>query len=388
MSVNKSAAHAELDDRTGPQGRRRTPDEQSSARVTGLVGLSSSSLSALGLSPLEERVYRQVVGSTGSTAFAIARRLRAGVPEIEGILGQLVRSGLVTAARADVPAYVRGRGVEPSGSSEVRYVPEPPANRLSRLLQLQAARLVNAGNAVEQLTQLYGAMQEDWAAPDSVRVVHGADEVNRTVFELLSLTSTELVQLDREPFVRAGRPCLLPQAMFDALDRDVAIRTIYAEDAFRVEGYADYMAEAARSGEQARTMKHLPLRMLVSDARTAMLPLAADGPWVSAALVVRGRELVEGLGRLFDELWEHASPRTAEVTAEEVPREASTGADYTEQDVALLRMLAADLTEDAIGRHLGTSSRTIGRRLAVLQRRMGVHTRFTMGAEASRLGLL
>ena len=51
-------------------------------------------------------------------------------------------------------------------------------------------------------------------------------------------------------------------------------------------------------------------------------------------------------------------------------------------------MLSTDMTEAAIGRHLGASARTVGRRLAELQHKLGAQTRFGMGVEAARRGLL
>jgi DNA-binding CsgD family transcriptional regulator len=351
--------------------------------VTGIVGLSSSSLAALGLTPVEERVYRQLIASAGGSSRAVARRLRMPVPEAEATLDLLVDAGLVRVTSTDVPAYVPGRGVEPSGTSEFRYVAEPPSSRLTRLLRAQADKLVRAGTAVDQLAELYRQMQQEWAGTEQARTVNGVDEVNRTVFELLALTTTSIVQLDRQPFVRATRPRRLAPAMFDAMTRGVAVRTIYAEDAFRVGGYAAYMQEAAYLGEQARTLTHLPMRFLVSDDRTALLPLASDGPWVSSVLVVSGRELVDNLGQLFDELWEQA--RQPARPAGDPRAEPLV---FTDEEVGLLRMLADDLTEDAIGRHMGASSRTIGRRLSALQRKMGVSTRFSLGAAAASHGLL
>ena len=60
----------------------------------------------------------------------------------------------------------------------------------------------------------------------------------------------------------------------------------------------------------------------------------------------------------------------------------------TDDEVTLLRMLADDMTEGAIGRHLGASTRTVGRRLARLQGKLGAHNRFALGVEAARRGLL
>ena len=92
-----------------------------------------------------------------------------------------------------------------------------------------------------------------------------------------------------------------------------------------------------------------------------------------------GHALVEDLRHAFEELWTRATPLSN--------RDGSEAA-FTEGELLLLRMLSSDMTEGAMGRHLGASPRTVGRRLAVLQHKLGAQTRFGMGAEAARRGLL
>jgi DNA-binding CsgD family transcriptional regulator len=164
--------------------------------------------------------------------------------------------------------------------------------------------------------------------------------------------------------------------MVGLLSRGVRVRTIYARDAFRVAGYASYMADATRLGERARMLPHLPLRLVVFDRDAAVLPLLTDGPWVEAALVVRAPALVDDLAQAFEELWDRAGDDTAPASLLDEP------------ETQLLRMLAADMTEGAIARHLRLSTRTVGRRVARLQRTLGVRTRFGLGAEAARRGLV
>jgi DNA-binding CsgD family transcriptional regulator/DNA-binding Lrp family transcriptional regulator len=321
-----------------------------------------------------------VITARGGSARVLARVLRMSVPAVEQRLQRLLKLGLITRVNADTLAYIPGHGVQPSGAREVHYVAESPAATLGALLKSQTVELIDAGAAVEHLSMLYAG---SWAAPSGacgqITVVEGSAEVNQAVFELLSDCQLEILNLDRQPFVRAERPCALQPAMFEVLRRGVKVRTIYAGDAFRVAGYNEYMTEAAALGECARLLTHLPIRLIIVDGRVALLPLASNGPWISTALLAYGNELVEDLTHVFEDLWGHATP----MHGCDVDR-----AEFTEPEIVLLRMLSTDMTEAAIGRHLGASSRTVGRRLAELQHKLGAQTRFGMGAEAARRGLL
>ncbi len=346
-------------------------------------------LEPLGLTAIQEQVYRHLLAARGGSARTLSRALRLPATAVDHALERLSSTGLVRPAASDVPAYNVGQGVHPSGLREVRYSAEPPSGVLGDRLRRRAAELVQAGAAVEQLARLYARGHTIPAGEQRLgTVVEGAAAVNRAVHELLTETAVELLGLDRQPFVRTGRPHSLSDAVFDLLARGVCVRTIYAADAFRVAGYAPYMSRAAALGERSRLAAHLPLRFVVVDRSTAMLPLEADGPWVTAAVVVRGHVLVEDLVHTFEELWDHASPAPAGPGRTGGARPGQPDSDLSEQELTLLKMLANDMTESAIGRHVGASARTVGRRVARLQRKLGSRTRFGLGLEAARRGLL
>jgi DNA-binding NarL/FixJ family response regulator len=49
----------------------------------------------------------------------------------------------------------------------------------------------------------------------------------------------------------------------------------------------------------------------------------------------------------------------------------------------LITLLLSGLTDEAIARQLGTSHRTIQRRVAALMSELGAHTRFQVGVQAA-----
>ncbi|MCG5214059.1 helix-turn-helix domain-containing protein [Streptosporangium sp. KLBMP 9127] len=71
----------------------------------------------------------------------------------------------------------------------------------------------------------------------------------------------------------------------------------------------------------------------------------------------------------------------------EVPHSAD-GVTLTEQQQAVLRLLATGAKDSAIARSLGVSIRTVTRTVGELTRILGATSRFQAGVRAARLGWL
>ena len=69
------------------------------------------------------------------------------------------------------------------------------------------------------------------------------------------------------------------------------------------------------------------------------------------------------------------------MTASETDR--SFGGEPTDETRLLLKLMATGATDRAIARELGISERTVHRRIARLQLRLGVQSRFQLGALVS-----
>jgi DNA-binding NarL/FixJ family response regulator len=70
------------------------------------------------------------------------------------------------------------------------------------------------------------------------------------------------------------------------------------------------------------------------------------------------------------------------------PRTLPTEPTLTEEERALLQLLAHGLSEDAVARRLLTSSRTVRRRIRALCDRLGVRTPLQAAVWAARRGLI
>lgn len=111
-------------------------------------------------------------------------------------------------------------------------------------------------------------------------------------------------------------------------------------------------------------------------------PEEAHGSAVPGSAWVREPAVATLLAAIFDSIWITAVPAAMRA------RSSAADASPTAAEVALLRLLAADLTYQAIARRLGVSSRTVERRVALLTARLGVKGRFQALHEAARRGWL
>ncbi|GAA4206158.1 hypothetical protein GCM10022220_19440 [Actinocatenispora rupis] len=203
--------------------------------------------------------------------------------------------------------------------------------------------------------------------------MHGREAVATRFAQMLTATERTLDVFDRPPYAVAHDNA--EPVVRGKLRRGVTVRGVYAPESLDRPGALAEARDAARLGEQSRLHPHVPMKLAVADARLALLPLAS-GEAVDGALVVHPCALLDALRALFDLLWQQA-----------VPVFRAEGGPSGEHD-ALLTALAAGLKDDAVARQLGTSTRTVRRRIVELTDTLHARTRFQAGVLAERRGLL
>lgn len=171
-----------------------------------------------------------------------------------------------------------------------------------------------------------------------------------------------------------------------ALRRGVRVRTVHLGSAAAVPHMTSYLRRLNSAGAQVRVAHTLPLRLIVVDRATAIVPAPPSGNDQMAAVILRGETLVGVFREIFEHCWAAASvlADTAPGEAEDCDGEWRPEGRYRE----LLRMLEGGLTDEAMARKLGISERTVRRLVSELTERLGAASRFQAGACAVRLGWL
>ena len=287
---------------------------------------------------------RRTSSSTGrfwpgpeSTTTDLVRDTGWPATRVAGTCGPCCRSGLA--------ARTPGR--------PARYMPAVPEAAVELLALRKQAAIVEARLGASVLSA------EFRPARDAVHVVRGQRRSLSGSTRLSSALRSEVLVLDRPPYAvvpiepRRAYGVTLP----DDLRHGVARRSP-----------AELVA--ARSAG-CRMLRDVPLKLLVADRRTGLLPTGPEWSWSSAP-----SSLLDALLRLFDLLWQQATPLT--LVDHEGP--------LTSEDRQLLSLAAAGLTDQAIARRLGVAQRTVERRMQRILKTLDATTRFQAGLRAGQRG--
>lgn len=321
----------------------------------------TSPLAALGLRPIEEATYRELVARPAATTAELAAALDTSLPAADAALTSLRDLGL--AAR--------------SGG---RHIASSPTLALTPLVRQRRDQLRRAEQELATLAARYRATVADRSSGDLVEVVTGV-EVIRQRFEQLQLTATTEVQA----LVTATTLVVNSAdnaAEADAVGRGVSYRVVVERALLEQDGGVPNATAALTAGEAVRVAERVPIKLVIADRSLAILPMAEDAADLPAAVVVHPSGLLDALLALFDATWEHAWPLCLGpdgALADQRPAGALLPLDHQ-----VLSLLLAGLTDRAIASQLDMSMRTVQRRVQRMMELAGVRTRMQLGWHAAQ----
>jgi predicted transcriptional regulator/DNA-binding CsgD family transcriptional regulator len=318
----------------------------------------------LGVSELEERVYRAVLAAPEITRAELIDALDRGSRGVVNAIRRLEDLGLV----GRVEGWPR------------RFVPVYPEVALESLLQTRQQELLQARTAAAELVAEYHATRRDNPG-ELVEILSGERAVALRFAELQASCREELLLFDRPPYAAAPDN---PQQV-SVLRRGIRWRTVYAPESLQRAHALDHVARLAAAGEQARMLPGLPMKLVVADRRVALLPLTLDSALAQTAVIHRST-LLDAMVTLFDLFWQRAVPVGPAIPAPD--GDPAGAADLVEEDRRILALLVTGAKDEAIARELGIGVRTLRRRMRHLMETLDAETRFQAGIQASRRGLV
>lgn len=322
---------------------------------------------AIGLDPTAEAVYRLVLSRPDFEVDQLADQLGMPTDDVRRAISSLQELRLL---RKDGP----GEDLElvDPDVGLAALLARSEAELSARQRQIEATR-----SAVNSIAAQYSGRQD--RTLDGVRPLVGLDSVRTRLAELANSSLTECLT-----FTTGGAQ--LPDAMEtakpldqQALERGVQFRNIYQESFRNDPGTLQYVSWMASLGGQTRTVPSLPMRLIIVDRKTALVPLdpLEDS---KGAMELSSPGPVATMVVLFEQFWEVATPWT------EPPPQDKFG--LTRREREILTMLAIGHTDDWIARRLGLSLRTVRRVIADLMGRLDARSRFEAGVLAVRSGWL
>jgi DNA-binding CsgD family transcriptional regulator/sugar-specific transcriptional regulator TrmB len=324
-------------------------------------------LEAFGIGRRSELVYVAMLKDPEARIGDIARETGLSEAEVHEAFDELSRLRLL---RPSWESPGKLRAVSPDVGIESLLVHEE-AELHRRQSQIERGRAALA-------TLLADLSTQPGTAHIELDEAIGLDATRAKLEQLTALTRFQVLSLmpdgpQTPDNMEASKP--LDESL---LRRGVAILTVYLDSVRNdppTRAYANWLAAA---GGEVRTTYVLPLRMLIFDRETAVLPLhigrSGDG-----IVVLRGEGPITAMCVLFDQIWQTAVPLGAEAsTTPECP--------LTPQERAVLGLLIDGDTDDVLARKLGVSRRTIGRIVSEIMGKAGARSRFQAGVYVAMQG--
>lgn len=313
----------------------------------------------LGLDECDARVYLALLAEGPSADEVVAKQIDAPVAVVRRSFTALNEAGLVS--------------LVDSGGTATPVRPGPGLDMLVRRreAELRQAR-ISAVDAYETFLRLAGGEP----VGHLIEVI-GGPAVAERIRQLERGVREEIRGFDSPPYYADADA---NQIELDNLARGVRYQVVYATAALeRADYLADNVVPGVRHGEEARTLPHVPVKLMIFDDDCAVVSQSVpDGPTDKSALLIRPCSLLSALTGLFEMCWRAALPFDV--------RDGPTGQHLQPHERRLLGLLAAGMGDDQAARALGVSRRTLFRYLEGMMARTGAANRFQLALHATRNG--
>ena len=337
-------------------------------------------LDPLGVSDLEERVYRALLWDPSAPLSDLASTAGVSSSQLRGLLSALEMKGLISQSAGRNPGRKPG------------YVPVAPDVAVEGLIQRHLEELELVRAYLPQLRKEYRIPAEKGNPAEFVEVVSGRKAVARRFVQLQQSATETILVFDKPPYAQPYNADSQPvnQLEFQRLKEGIRYRAIYSSEALATPGLPKVIQAYSQAGEEARVSPELPMKLAIADRQLAIIPLIVHAPsddapsQVESAVVVHESSLLNALATLFEVFWDRALPLSFSSQAGiELGMEEDDG-----ERGPLLALLTSGLTDEAIAHQLGVSIRTVRRRIRRLMDHLGAISRFQAGLQAAKRGWL
>jgi len=337
-------------------------------------------LEELGLTPTAERIYLTLLEHPWQQPEALQKRLELTSRSVTENITILRTLGIIL------------------DNNDAGLTVVPPATATQLLLTRQEASVA----ALQELIIRSQIMASRFVAEHQINLVNLGNDDNERVFgeQLVISRIAELGAQTRErvdtfapggnypeSHITAGKKADLKAFERGVYSRAIFLTSVLTESASRsatvaaprMLSYLDWLVE---QGAEVRTAQELPIRMIISDQKTAILPLDPLSSAMKGILVVKDVGTVRALCALFENLWAAAKPYGTSF-------DISSGfaADrITIRDREVLSLLSEGMRDSDIATRMGVKERTARSYVKTIGRKLGARSRFELGYKAALAG--
>ena len=264
-----------------------------------------------------------------------------------------------------------------------RFYARDPAGSQARVVTPLGQRGAELITESSRWAQAFGTLSQTWrrspiASHGPFTELHGITAITKFLEEALDDSTFDVLTAQPQA-VRGTISQLMAAARreLEALDRGVAVRTLYQHSARRNSATHKYVRAVSLKGAEVRTLDEFFNRVIVFDRAQAVIPSATSA---ESAIIIREPSVVAYLVDVFERAWERARPFGNQ--------ESDTMRDIaTEQRAMTIRMLIRGYADPASSKRLGVSPRTYAGYVADLKEEYDAETRFQLGYYMGQRGV-
>jgi len=317
-------------------------------------------LDQLGLSPVSARIFDVASKIPGQSPHLLRQSLGLDVDDFSAGLSELINLGLASDNIAAVTTVSVERAID-------MILSRHEQDFYSEKLALQNYRAI---------AQLLKSSQVP-ADTAQVEIVIGEPALRSRLQELCAETRNEVATI--APGSKRTREQLeanrsVNSAMFK---QGIQSRTLYLSSVRNDRDTFEYLVWMNKMGAHVRLAAKLPIRMIIIDRKTAILPLdSTDG--MNGLIIHRHPVTVLALQELFETTWESAT-RFGVIPGDD-------GIALSDETKIALELIATGKTDRQVATKMGLSERTVTRIVKSLMTKLGVSTRVEVIYRAAKMG--
>lgn len=252
----------------------------------------------VGLTEREAKVYLTLLTRRMLTALDLQEKVNIPRTKIYEVLQKMINRGICIERKVGRNKFFEA--VEPKIAFE--RILETYQNELKRREKI-------AQELTDACTPWFNASKDIMNPMDFIEILKDKNQIHKKYVNVVESTRSELLTFNKGPYACDNPQRLKEQQIAETklLNRGGVCKNIY--ESCELQNYmwlVDYVKEQQQSGQQAKLIEFLPIKMIISDCEKVMLPLEEpSGQFKELVMcVIKHGAFGNACKTLFNHFWE------------------------------------------------------------------------------------